>query len=317
MINKDNFKEILLLLDFKKEDQAGKILSDLYSKYFPQIDTFLKVDFDSQEFIFPEEKGLKINSRTTCNFSQNENFVVFECVHRLFKQGYKPEHIELEPKWKMGHELKSGCADILVKDCTNKPLLIIECKTAGKEFEKEWETMKHDGGQFFSYLKEERNTKFICLYTSDFENNNCTFQNFIITTTDIQNLVEKFAKKPVKPMFYKDATNAKELYKAWNETYKSDYTQQGIFGNNIQPYNIGSKKNTLNSLQYIGEQDIQNKYNEFAKILRQHNVSGRENAFDKLVNLFLCKIVDETENQTDLKFNWKSKYFDNYFDLLD
>ncbi len=321
MINKDNFKDLLLHLAFVKEEQAGKLISNLYCKYFSD-DIYLKVDFDKQELIYPEDKGLIINTATTCNFSQNENFVVFECIHRLLKQGYKPQHIELEPKWKMGHEQKSGRADILVKDFTNKPLLIIECKTpsdnSGKsEFEKEWETMKQDGGQLFSYLKEERNTKFICLYTSDFENNNCVFQNYIITTTDIQNLVEKFDKKPIKPMFYKDATNAKELYTAWKETYKFDYKQQGIFGDDFQAYNIGSMKITLNSLQYIGKQDIQNKYNEFAKILRQHNVSGRENAFDKLVNLFLCKIVDETENKTDLKFNWKGEYFDNYFDLLD
>jgi len=317
MINKDNFKELLLHLDFKQDEIQGKMFTNVFVKQFPDIDTYLKVNLDEGELIFPEDKGLLVNTRTTCNFSQNENFVVFECIHNLFKQGYKPEHIELEPKWKLGHEAKSGRADILVKDFTNKPLLIIECKTSGNEFEKEWETMKQDGGQLFSYLKEERSTKFICLYASDFSENNLTFQNYIITTTDIQNLVEKYDKKPIKPLFYKDANNAKELYKAWKETYKLDYSQQGIFGEDYQAYNIGAKKLTLNSLQYIGKQDIQNKYNEFAKILRQHNVSGRENAFDKLVNLFLCKIVDETTNKTDLKFYWKGEYFDNYFDLLD
>ncbi|PIX32272.1 MAG: type I restriction endonuclease subunit M, partial [Bacteroidetes bacterium CG_4_8_14_3_um_filter_31_14] len=317
MINKDNFKELLLHLDFKQDEIQGKMFTNVFVKQFPDIDAYLKVNLDEGELIFPEDKGLLVNTRTTCNFSQNENFVVFECIHNLFKQGYKPEHIELEPKWKLGHEAKSGRADILVKDFTNKPLLIIECKTSGNEFEKEWETMKQDGGQLFSYLKEERSTKFICLYASDFSENNLTFQNYIITTTDIQNLVEKYDKKPIKPLFYKDANNAKELYKAWKETYKLDYSQQGIFGEDYQAYNIGAKKLTLNSLQYIGKQDIQNKYNEFAKILRQHNVSGRENAFDKLVNLFLCKIVDETTNKTDLKFYWKGEYFDNYFDLLD
>ena len=33
------------------------------------------------------------------------------------------------------------------------------------------------------------------------------------------------------------------------------------------------------------------KYNQFATILRKYNVGGCENAFDKLVNLFLAKIV--------------------------
>ena len=33
------------------------------------------------------------------------------------------------------------------------------------------------------------------------------------------------------------------------------------------------------------------KYNEFATILRQHNVSSHENAFDKLVNIKLLLIL--------------------------
>jgi len=317
MINKDNFKELLQHLDFKQVEIQDKMFTNVFSKEFPEINAYLKADLDNGVLIFPEDKGLIINTRTTCNFSQNENFVVFECIHNLFKQGYKPEHIELEPKWKLGHESKSGRADILVKDFTGKPLLIIECKTAGDEFDKEWSTMLNDGGQLFSYLKEERNTKFICLYASDFADNELTFQNYIITTTDIQNLVEKFDKKPNKPLFYKDAANAKELYKTWKDTYKLEYSQQGIFGEDFQAYNIGSKKITVNNLDKITKKHIQGKYNEFATILRQHNVSGRENAFDKLVNLFLCKIVDETTNPNDLKFYWKGEYFDNYFDLLD
>ncbi len=37
-----------------------------------------------------------------------------------------------------------------------------------------------------------------------------------------------------------------------------------------------------------------------AKLNGSDNVSGRENAFNVLDNLFLCKIVDEAENATDL-----------------
>lgn len=46
-------------------------------------------------------------------------------------------------------------------------------------------------------------------------------------------------------------------------------------------------------------------------------MSGRENAFDKLVNLFPCKLVDETENPHDLKFYWKGVAYDTHFELLD
>ena len=62
---------------------------------------------------------------------------------------------------------------------------------------------------------------------------------------------------------------------------------------------------------------MQGKYHEFATILRQHNVSGHENAFDKLVNLFLAKLVDEKRNGADLLFHWKGVAYDNAYDLQD
>ena len=56
---------------------------------------------------------------------------------------------------------------------------------------------------------------------------------------------------------------------------------------------------------------IQSKYHQFATILRRHNVSGHENAFDKLINLFLAKVVDEQENPPELKF-LKSAQAENF-----
>ena len=88
----------------------------------PLVKADLKVDFANQKLTYPEDKGLKVNERQTCNFSSNENFVVFECVHRLLEKGYKPKHLELEPKWRVGRGSSGGRADILVKDQENNPL---------------------------------------------------------------------------------------------------------------------------------------------------------------------------------------------------
>jgi type I restriction-modification system DNA methylase subunit len=63
--------------------------------------------------------------------------------------------------------------------------------------------------------------------------------------------------------------------------------------------------------------DKKGKYHEFRTLLRQFNVSRRENAFEVLVNLFLCKIVDERKNPNDLKFYWKGIAYQNYFDFVD
>ena len=48
-------------------------------------------------------------------------------------------------------------------------------------------------------------------------------------------------------------------------------------------------------------------FNRFAEILRRHAVSDKSNAYNKVFNLFLCKIVDEdekTDNAT-MDFQWK------------
>jgi len=145
MINQDNFITLLDFLGFAKT-------KSIYSKAIGA--TALSVDITRQTIHYPESDGLVVNERQTCNFSANENFVVFECIHRLLEKGYKPEHIELEPKWKLGRGASGGRADILVKDNFNKPLLIIECKTAGAEFKKAWNKTLHDGDQLFSYAQQ-------------------------------------------------------------------------------------------------------------------------------------------------------------------
>jgi type I restriction enzyme M protein len=309
MITKDNFRNVLLALRFEQR-------SNHFSKNFAETGSSLEVDFDKQLLIYPESSGLKVNERQTCNFSSNENFVVFECVHRLLEKGYKPGHLELEPKWKVGHGASGGRADILVKDNGGKSLLIIECKTEGKEFNDAWRKAQNGVSQLLTYAQQQRSTKFLCLYASDFVAGEVAYKNYIITLVDNQKLLEE--KKDLKPLSYTNAQEVEDLYKVWKETYALDHATKGIFEPDIQPYHIGKLKYTVDDLNPVrSDKDIQSKYHEFATILRQHNVSGRENAFDKLVNLFLCKIVDETKNHRDLKFYWKGIAYDSPFDLQD
>lgn len=310
MINKDNLKDLLKALNF---EEKGKV----FSKHFPDTDAYLKVDFSKSLLVYPTDKNFTVNSDHTINFDSPENFVVFECVHRLFTKGYKPEHIELEPKWKVGHGASGGRADILVKDNSGKSLLIIECKTEGSEFKKEWNNTLQRGGQMLTYAKQAGTTQYVCLYASDFVDSKVIPYHYIISLNDNEKLLEELADK--KPLSFKEAKSleVEDIYKAWKETYNLDFATKGIFEDDIQPYQIGKQKYTITDLEEIGSKDIQSKYHEFATIMRQHNVSGRENAFNKLVNLFLCKIVDEAKNPKDLKFNWKGIAYDSYFDLQD
>lgn len=304
MLTRDNLADLLHALSFEKKGA-------IYRKTFGSA--VLEVNFTKKEITYPEDAGLIIKERQTCNFEANENFVVLECVHRLLEKGYKPEHIELEPKWKLGHGASGGRADILIKGNDGRPLLIIECKTAGSEFKRAWGRTLQDGDQLFSYAQQISETQFLCLYTSDLDAGALTYTSHIIAHRDN----EKYLSD--NPLFksFKSATNVKERHAVWRDTYKLDYTTKGIFEENLQSYQIGKDKYSLADLHAISASDQQKKYHEFATILRQHNVSGRENAFDKLVNLFLCKLVDEIENPSDLKFNWKGVAYDTHFDLMD
>ncbi len=217
MITKDNLKALLLSLSFEENGNQ-------YSKQFADSDTFLKVDFDENLLIYPEDQGLKINERQTCNFSANENFVVFECVYRLLAKGYKGKHIELEPKWKLGHGASGGRADILVKDNQDKPLLLIECKTPGQEFTKAWKNTELHGDQLFSYAQQIPDTAFLCLYCSDWDGDKITYQSHIISHTDNPKILE--TSKTFKS--FKDASNVEDRYAIWCNTYQKEYTTQAF-----------------------------------------------------------------------------------------
>ncbi len=308
MSTKESFKDALKKIDFSGQKQ-------IFEKYFLEQDCYLKVDFNQEKLIYPEGKGLVINECQICNFKANENFVVFECVNRLLEKGYKPEHIQLKPKWKVGHETSGECADILIKDHSGKSLLLIACKTPGKEFNDEWKKTLQNGGQLLTYARQAGNTQFVCLYSSDFVDGNIIYKNHIITLKDNEQLLEENQEK--KFFSFRDAQSVEDLFKVWKETYSRDFATLGIFEDEIQAYHIGQQKFSVRDLNVISSHDIQGKYHEFATILRQHNVSGRENAFDKLVNLFLCKIVDETRNPDELKFYWKGMAYDSFFELQD
>lgn len=301
MITKDNFKQVLENLGFKNKNE----------NYVKTINNYtLLIDYKNQSINYPKE--IKIHDKTTSNFSHPENFVVFECVHRLLEKGYKAQHLELEPKWNLGRDKKGSKADILVKDNENNPYLIIECKTTdskNSEFIKEWNRMQEDGGQLFSYFQQEKGVKYLCLYTSDFSDK-LEYKNYIIQAYDN----EEYLKEKELQNSYKKSNNNIELFKTWKESYELQYFKQGIFEANVNAYKILEITPTFDNLKELKEEG---KYHEFAKILRKHNISGKENAFDKLVNIFLCKIYDETFNKNNLKFGYFGVMADTYANMQD
>ena len=116
-------KKFITQLGFTpKENTTG-----IFVKKFASFDNYtIEVDFVKESIDY--SKRIKSERDTTRNFSQEENWVVLECVIRLLEKGYRPEDIVLEKKFTVGHGTAGGWLDILVRR-DGQAYLMIECKT--------------------------------------------------------------------------------------------------------------------------------------------------------------------------------------------
>ena len=299
MITKSNLKNMLKSVGFSDTSK------DKYEKNYPISDCSIIVDFRNEKIIYPEDKGFKVNVATTTNFSEPENFVVLECVNRLLDKGYRPENIELERTWTLGHEQKSGRADICVSNQNGKMLFIVECKTFGVEYNKEMKNILSDGGQLISYWQQERGCRWLVLYASNINSSNdIEYTTDSIDCSDDENILN-LARKDATILLYKDAHTASELYDAWKETYEQRFSGDIIFRDDSVAYDIGVKPLRKKDLKDFSEND--KIVNRFEEILRHNNVSDKENAFNRLIALFICKLVDEIQKTDNdiVEFQYK------------
>ena len=123
MITQDNIKKLLSVLGFSTED------SKIYSKTYEQAGITLSVNIPNEHFHYTEA-GITVGRETTSNFSEPENFVVFECIDRLLTIGYKPEHIELEPAWKLGHTSSNSGEHGVLMESSGINMLMGNCLMA-------------------------------------------------------------------------------------------------------------------------------------------------------------------------------------------
>lgn len=273
-------KDLLKHLWFTPKENTAHV----YSKKYPLFWGY-EVCVDFQNEIIDYGSKIKSERDTTRNFSQEENWVVLECVNRLLEKWYKPEDIILEKKFTVGHGAAGGWLDILVRK-EGKAYIMIECKTWGKEFEKEWQNTQKKWGQLLSYLQQDRDAEFLVLYASQFEKWEVIYKNEIIKIEEDYRLM----------------SNVEELYARWNKFSK----QNGIFESWTIAYHFESKALTLGDLKEIRQEDSSFIFNRFLEILRHNAVSDKPNAFNKIFTLFLCKIKDEDKQPTEeLDFQWK------------
>lgn len=287
-------KDLLQVIGFQPKENA----KDIFIKKYPD-GYIIEIDFHKEIIKYGDK--IICESKTTQNFSQSENFVVLECVNRLLVKGYKPENITLEKTWAAGHGT-SGRLDICVTREDGSEYLLIECKTHGKEFEKEFTRMKKDGGQLFTYFKFSNKADVIMLYSSELKGKEIDFRNEIVKIEDD----------------YRSG-DVKDFYQKWNKLTKDN----GVFESWVDAYNFESKALTAKALKPIQEEDSSLIFNQFLEILRHNVVSDKPNAFNKIFTLFLCKVYDEktTKPNEELKFQWiegkdTSKGENAYVDFL-
>ena len=309
MIRKDNLENVLLLLGYVRDAKKR-----LYSKKYESYDCSIFVDFSGDGSInYPEDKGMKITRKTICNFSNPENFVVLECITRLMDKGYRPEHISLEPHWALGHQVKGGYGDILVTNEANETLFIVECKTDGNEYKKELENTVNDGGQLFSYWQQERGCKWLSLYSSNYDGSKVTYKTVSMDCSDDVNIIAS-AEKNKSIKLYKDAHTVEELYSVWRDTYEKRFCGDVIFAEDSLAYNIGAKPRLKKDLvDFTPDDKI---VNTFEEILRHNNVSDNENAFNRLIALFICKLVDESTKGEDDEVEFQYKQGTDTYETL-
>ncbi|WP_156104136.1 restriction endonuclease subunit S, partial [Campylobacter sp. MIT 97-5078] len=332
MITKENFKEALHYLGFhsngtttfKKTYQNNEnifIKVDLAKDeilYNPRDTSFKEGEYPSQE---RQSNGFIIHRNTTTNFSSNENFVCLLCVDKLLSKGYAPKHIILEPTFKVGHN-QQVYGDILVLNQNFENLILIENKTAGNEFNKEWNLTLKNGGQLFSYYAVNK-TPFLCLLAYDFDEiNKITYKSHIIVMQDNQEhleLINANLKEDEKKLGFDNPknVNAKDYYNVWNKSYSLSFTTKGLLEDNVQSYNIGKEKYSIEDLSVVPYNQIASIYHDFATILRNNAIGNYENTFYILVDLFLCKIIDELDHENNLQFYYKGIMYDSPLDYCD
>ena len=311
MITRNNLSKVLECLGFEK--QCG-----VYKKHYSEMNCDITIDFENERIEYPS--NLDTGANTTTNFNQEENFVVLECVNRLLEKGYKPESIFLEKSWTLGHTGKSGRADITIYDKKNNAYLIIECKRAGNDYKEARKELFEDpaGKQLFSYWAQARSTQWLQLYASDYdeENNVITYKEEIVRSFDDKN-VELLAKEDDSMLLYKKASTAEDFFVVWDETYSKKVYHNIVFGDDSIAYNIGNQPIKNKDLKKFKKED--GITDSFREILRHNSISDKENAFNKLLSLFICKFVDEERHREEndiMDFQYIDGR-DNYYSLYE
>lgn len=227
-----------------------------------------------------------IGRGTVTNLLDLENLVVLECVSSLLATGYAPGDITLEKSFRLGRG-NGGHLDILVTR-NGVSYLMIECKTAGTEYDSELARLKASpNSQLMSYLQQDGDAEQVVLYSS----------TVLMSAPDTVSIERVYAGFSTALM---EGRNLAQIFSSWDKS---------LYGKGLlesAPYAIAEKKIRVGDLADMTQPDGGLLFNGFKEILRRHAVSDNPNAFNKIFNLFICKIQDEDKSNASsaTEFQW-------------
>lgn len=285
----ESIKSELLLLGFIEESANNLILTI--------NDYSINIHLDEKKITnstIDYGNKITVHHKGICSLKKLEFLVQLECVVRLLKKGYKPNCIELEKTYRLGHN-DSGRLDILIKK-GKKTWAMIECKTFGTEYDEERIKLLNNGGQIFTYFVQDRSAEIIGIYASKFENGSISFISEQILTENITKKGDLY-----------------DIFSSWDQ----QFINNGLFDDNFGIYETKRINLRKKDLIELTKESGKSLYNDFKEILRKHVVSDKSNAFNVIFNLFVCKIFDEDTKSSQEELEFQKKIGDDDTTLME
>lgn len=255
------------------------ILKNKFNCY--EGDDYIEIIINSNKIIIDKKtnkfkiEGVRYDHNRIFDLNKQENWSVLMFIIKLLNKGYSKDVIYLEKCWQLGHN-ESGYLDIMLTNPDNNNIYMIEVKKF-TELKSYTNIAKPKNlKQSLSYAMQEKNTKLVSYYSYDFNNDCDKFYNIYL-----DDIIEI-------------AANTDDLFDRWNKTF--DF-EDFICNNTI--FNIHPKIISYSDLLPITEEGTKLLFKQFLTILRLNSVSDKPNAFNKMINLFLAKIVDESEGDRE------------------
>lgn len=273
-------------MEISKLESYLLVFKEIFSDNFFENEEKFVIKIKNEEIIIDKItkrwslKGVKFDHQRIFSLELTENFSVIVLIAKLLQKGYKKQELYLEKSWKLGHN-NSGYADVVVLK-NGLPVYVFEVKDILQINNFVSCKFSNKTKQLFSYLWQDKNIKVASFYSFNFLSKTDLFFNFVTKDQKIS------------------ANSIDELFENWNKNWD---TTPFILKN--QKFDFKTKPIQFEELKKIDYNASKLIFQQFLTILRQHSVSDKSNAFDKMINLLIAKVCDEIQENRNFSVNFQ------------